>query len=69
MGVSEDEGLSIESALDIAEALNTGILRVWAGCKDSNDTDKSHWKRIINESRRIAEMVAVHDIKLVYEFH
>ena len=69
VGVSEDEGLSFASVLETADTLGTGVLRVWAGRKNSQDVDDVYWKRIVDESRRIAELAAARDIRVVYEFH
>ena len=69
VGTSEDEGLSFVSVLETAVALEAGIVRIWAGRKNSEDADEVYWKRIVDESRRIAELAATRNIRLVYEFH
>lgn len=69
VGVSEDEGLSFASVLETATALETAILRVWAGRKNSQDADDAYLKQVVDESRRIAELAAAENIKIVYEFH
>lgn len=69
IGKSEDEGLSFGSVTETADALGAGIIRVWAGDRNSQDADEDYFKLIVDESRRIADLAADKDIKVVYEFH
>lgn len=69
VGVSEDEGLSFASVLETAKALQAGMIRVWAGGKDSHDADETDWQQVVEESRRIAVLAEARGIKIVYEFH
>jgi 3-dehydroshikimate dehydratase len=68
-GISEDEGHLFALVLETAAALGTGVLRVWAGRKNSQDADEAYWKRVVDDSRRIAELAAARNIRIVYEFH
>jgi len=69
VGISEGQGLSFASVLATAAALETEILRVWAGDRNSQDADEAYFQRIVCESRRIAELAAAENIRIVYEFH
>lgn len=69
IGVSENEGLSFDSVLATAEALEAPSIRVWAGNKGSADTDPSTRSHIVAESRRIAEKAAVAGIVVASEYH
>lgn len=69
IGESEANGLTFESILATAIELRTKIIRVWAGIKDSKDADERYWQQITDDSKRIGDMAAEKDIKIVYEFH
>lgn len=60
---------SFENILQTAEILQTKIIRVWAGEIGSKEADKSYRNKIIDESKRIADLAANKDISIVYEFH
>lgn len=69
VGVSEAQGLSFAQVLDSAVALETGLIRVWAGAQDADRADEAYWRTIVEDSRRIAALAADHGLTLVYEFH
>jgi 3-dehydroshikimate dehydratase len=69
VGHSEDDGLAFERVLESALALGAPLMRVWAGNKGSTDVDIDFRKRVVSESRRIAEMAAAANVVIAYEFH
>lgn len=69
VGKSEASGLPFETVLQTAEALGTTMLRVWAGDRNPNETSETARQHIVVETRRIADLAAAKQIKLVLEFH
>ena len=69
IGYSEEDGLPYERVLEAALALGAPLVRVWAGNKGSTDVDIDFRKRVVNESRRIAEISAAAGVVVAYEFH
>lgn len=68
-GVSEGKGLAFADVLASAEALETSIIRVWAGNVEPQDARADDWQAVVDDSKRIAAMAADKDITIVYEFH
>ena len=58
-----------EQVLQTALALNAKRVRVWAGDRNSEQADISYWRSVIEDSKRIADLSAKHDIEIVYEYH
>jgi sugar phosphate isomerase/epimerase len=69
VGVSEDDGLAFQSVLDSAIALGAPVIRVWAGGKGSAEADQEDRDRAVEDSVRIADLSAPHDITIAYEWH
>ena len=69
VGESEDKGLSFASVLQTAKALQAPMVRVWAGHLNPTDATPAYRSKIADETRRIADLAAQEDIKLVLEFH
>lgn len=69
LGKSEQEGLSFSFVLETAEALETSLIRVWAGDRNAEEAEDSYKQQIIEESRRIADLAASKKIRIAYEFH
>jgi len=69
IGKSEEQGLHFDKILATAQALDTKIIRVWAGERNSEDADRIYWEKIIGESKFLAEAAAKKGITLVLEFH
>jgi sugar phosphate isomerase/epimerase len=69
VGVSEGDGLAFQSVLDSAIALGAPVIRVWAGIKGSAEADQEDRDKTVEDSLRIADLAAAHDITLVYEWH
>ena len=66
---SEIEGLAFERVLDSAHELDVPIIRVWAGQKDSAAADADYRQKVVDDSRRIADLAAAAGIRVAYEFH
>jgi 3-dehydroshikimate dehydratase len=64
-----DEPYPFEAVLDSAAALGAPTIRVWAGNQASNQVDAAERERIVEQSRKIADMAAARGISIAYEFH
>lgn len=60
---------SFDSVLETAQALQTGIIRVWAGKKSSSEADESYWQGVADEGRQLAEKAEKAGIRLALEWH
>ena len=69
VGESENQGLSFASVLQTAKALHAPMIRVWAGYLNPRDATLAYRATIADEARRIADLAAQCEIKLVLEFH
>lgn len=69
VGESEQKGLRFQDVLASAIELKAGVIRVWAGKQGSTDADKNYWKTVIDDSRRIAKIANVENVKIAYEYH
>ncbi len=69
VGESEKEGLSFNSVLDTACALETPLIRVWAGTKGSQDCSEADRAALIEDSLRIADCCAKNDVAIAFEYH
>lgn len=65
---SRDAG-PFEKVLETAVTLKTPTIRVWAGTRGSRDADAAWWRRVVDESRRIATMAQKEGITISYEYH
>ncbi len=52
-----------------AEALQTDLIRVWAGNKASQDADSSFWDGVAEDARKCAEKAQNAGMKLALEWH
>jgi len=66
---SEQDGLSFETVLETAVELGAPTIRVWAGAIGSAKADEAHWQRVVEDSRRLAELAAAEHISVSYEYH
>ncbi len=64
-----DEEHPFEAVLDSAVALGAPTIRVWAGNQPSSAVDAAERGRIVEQSRRVADMAAEQGISIAYEFH
>jgi len=69
VGQSEDMGLSFDTVLQTAEALDAPMIRVWAGHQSPDATSNCTRATILEEARRVADLAAEKRIKVVFEFH
>ena len=60
---------SFEAALESAGALQAPIIRVWAGRRGSADADEAYWRRVVEDSLRIAELAQQAGLTIAYEYH
>lgn len=67
--VGHEEPVAFERVLDSAVALQTPLVRVWAGKQGSAAADEAYWTLLVNESRRIADLAQQAGIAVAYEFH
>ena len=64
-----EEPAPFEDVLATAVALGAPLIRVWAGDTASADVDAAERERIVQESRRIAELAAQAGVGISYEYH
>jgi 3-dehydroshikimate dehydratase len=62
-------GEAFEPVLETAVALNTPLIRIWAGNRPSAETDDAERATIVAESRRIAQLASQAGVTVAYEFH
>lgn len=55
--------------LDLAEALGAPRIRIWAGELGSAGADREHWDKVVEDTRRIADLAAERSISLAFEYH
>lgn len=68
-GTSEEEGLSFEAVLEIAESLGAPTIRVWAGNKGSDESSPSQREAVVNDLQRIADLAMPAGISISMEYH
>lgn len=64
-----EEDHPFEAVLATAVGLSAPYIRVWAGNRPSAEVDAAERKRIVELSRRIADMAAEQGIAIAYEYH
>jgi 3-dehydroshikimate dehydratase len=69
LGQNEGLGLSFDTVLRTAEALEASMIRVWAGHQNPDETSKRERAHILEEAARVADLAAEKGIKIVFEFH
>ncbi len=67
--LAETPELSFDDVLQTALALETDIVRVWAGKKGSSEATEDYWKAVADEARILARKSADAGIKLATEWH
>jgi sugar phosphate isomerase/epimerase len=67
--LAEDNGFGFEAVVASARALGAATIRVWAGRRGSAQADADYRARVVEESRRCAELAAAAGMTLSYEFH
>jgi sugar phosphate isomerase/epimerase len=69
VGVGEQPAGTFEGVLETALALGAPTIRVWAGNVGSQAADAGVRARVVEESRRIAELAARAGVSISYEYH
>ena len=69
VGVSENEGMSFQSVLDTAIALQAPSIRVWAGRGSFEGFSEEETQHIVEETKRIAAMAGQAGIDISFEYH
>lgn len=67
--VGPEEKGAFEAVLDTAVALGAPTIRVWAGVQGSAQADDAYWGRVVDDTRRIANLATPAGITITYEFH
>jgi len=67
--VGHEEPGPFQTALETAMALGAPAIRVWAGKLWSHEADAAYWGRVVEDSRRIADLAADAGVNVAYEFH
>lgn len=65
----QDEEHPFEAVLAAAVGLGAPVIRVWAGDQPSEVVDAAERARIVEQSRRVADMAADEGIVVAYEYH
>ncbi len=68
-GESEPQGTSFSSVLETALALRTKKIRIWAGSRNAEDVTPRNWRIIVRDIRRVTDLAAQEDVRVVLEFH
>lgn len=58
-----------EHELVVAERLEAGIVRVWAGSQEHGEHDDDHWNRTVVDLERLTERAAEYDLDVTVEKH
>ncbi len=69
VGSGRQDSARFETILETAQALGTGMVRVWAGDRNSEDADASYRQSVIDDTCRIADLAAAKGIQIAYEYH
>lgn len=67
--VGIDNEHSFESILALAKILDAKDIRVWAGRLGSELADEDYVRKVIDDSKRIAELAFKDGIRVSYEYH
>ncbi|MFO7726253.1 MAG: sugar phosphate isomerase/epimerase family protein [Oceanipulchritudo sp.] len=66
---SETEGPSPLAVLDSAEALGTGMVRIWPGSLGSAEAPERWRRRLVERTQELAALAAERSLSLGFEFH
>lgn len=69
VGKSSNEGLRFKDVLDTAKALGAPTIRIWAGERSSRDSTRFYYRKVLDETRAIADEAGRQGIRLAFEFH
>lgn len=63
------EGSDFDGYLATAIALKAPNIRVWAGAKNSENSDDDYFSACVNDAKEICKKAARHDISVSFEYH
>lgn len=69
VGKSRDNGKRFADVLHTAKALNAPIIRIWAGDKSSGESTRAYRRKILDETKKLADQAGQQSIRLAFEFH
>lgn len=69
VGKSKDEGVRFIDVLTTAKSLGAPMIRIWAGNKSSRNVSQSYRRKVMDETRAIADEAGSHGLVLAFEFH
>ena len=69
VGKSREEGERFVDVLETAKALNAPMIRIWAGAQGSRAATRAYRKKVLDETREIANEAGRAGIGLAFEFH
>ncbi len=69
VGKNSDKGKEFADVLNTAEALNAPVIRIWAGHKSSAESTQAYLRKILDETRLLADKAGQKGICLAFEFH
>lgn len=67
--VAEEDQPPFETILETAVDLGADRIRVWAARRGSADADDAFRDRVASETRRIADLAAAENVRIIYEWH
>ena len=67
--LASPEGPDFSSVLATAVVLGAPVIRVWAGTCGSAETSPALRRRVIDDALRCADLAAVRNVSIAYEFH
>ncbi len=67
--VGHDDELPFEKVLETARVLEVPVVRVWAGKHGSRQASPDYRQKVVDDSRRIAEMCRREGLTACYEYH
>ena len=69
VGSFDKSQIEFQDVINTARVLGALTIRVWAGEISSESASESHWDEVVADSNRIADMAALADISISFEYH
>lgn len=60
---------NFEEIIETAAALQTDMIRVWAGGKSSAEADEQWFEVVVKDAERLADLAVKSDLSLSFEYH
>lgn len=60
---------NFEDIIETAKAMETKMIRVWAGEKSSVDADEQWFDHVVKDAERIADLAGKNELALSFEYH